>query len=103
MIRGLYTAANSMNSMQHQIDVTSNTMLILLDLNKIELSFKIWCKKTLNYTAGSKLQKLRWILQVLMLVLGLISGVQKKIFTEGDAKQTSNTFDVAIQKKVSSK
>lgn len=100
MIRGLYTAATGMNSMQHQIDVTSNNIANVntTGFKQDRAEFQDLMYETLNYTAGRTTQI---SLNPTGIDVGLgvrISGVQKN-FTEGDLKLTSNPLDLAIQGK----
>ena len=100
MIRGLYTAATGMNSMQHQIDVTSNNIANVntTGFKQDRAEFQDLMYETLNYTAGRTSQV---SLNPTGIDVGLgvrISGIQKN-FTEGDLKLTSNPLDLAIQGK----
>ena len=100
MIRGLYTAATGMNSMQHQIDVTSNNIANVntTGFKQDRAEFQDLMYETLNYTAGQTTQT---TINPTSNDVGLgvrISGVQKN-FTEGDLKLTSNPLDLAIQGK----
>lgn len=100
MIRGLYTAATGMNSMQHQIDVTSNNIANVntTGFKKDRAEFQDLMYETLNYTAGQTSQN---TINPTGIDVGLgvrISGIQKN-FTEGDLKLTSNPFDLAIEGK----
>ena len=100
MIRGLYTAATGMNSMQHQIDVTSNNIANVntTGFKQDRAEFQDLMYETLNYTAGQTTQT---TMNPTGIDVGLgvrISGVQKN-FTEGDLKLTSNPLDLAIQGK----
>lgn len=100
MIRGLYTAATGMNSMQHQIDVTSNNIANVntTGFKQDRAEFQDLMYETLNYTAGKTTQT---TINPTGIDVGLgvrISGVQKN-FTEGDLKLTSNPLDLAIQGK----
>ncbi|MGA1932550.1 flagellar basal-body rod protein FlgG [Arcobacter sp. YIC-464] len=100
MIRGLYTAATGMNSMQHQIDVTSNNIANVnsTGFKQDRAEFQDLMYETLNYTAGQTSQT---TLNPTGIDVGLgvrISGVQKN-FTEGDLKLTSNPLDIAIEGK----
>ncbi|CAM3572535.1 flagellar basal-body rod protein FlgG [Arcobacter aquimarinus] len=100
MIRGLYTAATGMNSMQHQIDVTSNNIANVntTGFKQDRAEFQDLMYETLNYTAGRTTQI---SLNPTGIDVGLgvkISGIQKN-FTEGDLKLTSNPYDLAIQGK----
>lgn len=98
MIRGLYTAATGMNSMQHQIDVTSNNIANVntTGFKQDRAEFQDLMYESLNYTAG---QTTKTTVNPTGINVGLgvrVSGVQKN-FTEGDLKQTSNTLDLAIE------
>lgn len=100
MIRGLYTAATGMNSMQHQIDVTSNNIANVntTGFKQDRAEFQDLMYETLNYTAGQTSQT---TINPTGIDVGLgvkISGIQKN-FNEGDLKPTSNTFDLAIEGK----
>ncbi len=100
MIRGLYTAATGMNSMQHQIDVTSNNIANVntTGFKQDRAEFQDLMYETLNYTAGQTSQT---TINPTGIDVGLgvrISGVQKN-FTEGDLKLTSNPLDLAIEGK----
>lgn len=100
MIRGLYTAATGMNSMQHQIDVTSNNIANVntTGFKQDRAEFQDLMYETLNYTAGQTTQT---TINPTGIDVGLgvrISNIQKN-FTEGDLKTTSNTFDLAIEGK----
>jgi flagellar basal-body rod protein FlgG len=100
VIRGLYTAATGMNSMQHQIDVTSNNIANVntTGFKQDRAEFQDLMYETLNYTAGQTTQT---TINPTGIDVGLgvrISGVQKN-FTEGDLKLTSNPLDLAIQGK----
>ena len=100
MIRGLYTAATGMNSMQHQIDVTSNNIANVntTGFKQDRAEFQDLMYETLNYTAGQTTQT---SVNPTGIDVGLgvkISGIQKN-FTEGDLKLTSNPLDLAIQGK----
>ena len=100
MIRGLYTAATGMNSMQHQIDVTSNNIANVntTGFKQDRAEFQDLMYESLNYTAGKTTQT---TINPTGIDVGLgvrVSGVQKN-FTEGDLKLTSNTLDLAIQGK----
>lgn len=100
MIRGLYTAATGMNSMQHQIDVTSNNIANVntTGFKQDRAEFQDLMYESLNYTAGRTTQT---TINPTGIDVGLgvrVSGVQKN-FTEGDLKLTSNTLDLAIQGK----
>jgi len=98
MIRGLYTAATGMNSMQHQIDVTSNNIANVnsAGFKKDRAEFQDLMYESLNYTAGRTSQN---TLNPTGIDVGLgvrISGIQKD-FLQGDLKATSNTLDIAIE------
>lgn len=100
MIRGLYTAATGMNSMQHQIDVTSNNIANVntTGFKQDRAEFQDLMYETLNYTAGQTTQT---TMNPTGIDVGLgvrVSGIQKN-FTEGDLKLTSNTLDLAIEGK----
>lgn len=100
MIRGLYTAATGMNSMQHQIDVTSNNIANVntTGFKQDRAEFQDLMYETLNYTAGQTTQT---SINPTGIDVGLgvrISGIQKN-FTEGDLKLTSNPLDLAIEGK----
>ncbi|MBP9490708.1 MAG: flagellar basal-body rod protein FlgG [Aliarcobacter sp.] len=100
MIRGLYTAATGMNSMQHQIDVTSNNIANVntTGFKQDRAEFQDLMYETLNYTAGQTTQT---TINPTGIDVGLgvrISGIQKN-FTEGDLKLTSNPLDLAIEGK----
>jgi flagellar basal-body rod protein FlgG len=100
VIRGLYTAATGMNSMQHQIDVTSNNIANVntTGFKQDRAEFQDLMYESLNYTAGKTTQT---TMNPTGINVGLgvkVSGVQKN-FTEGDLKLTSNTLDLAIQGK----
>ena len=100
MIRGLYTAATGMNSMQHQIDVTSNNIANVntTGFKQDRAEFQDLMYETLNYTAGQTTQT---TINPTGIDVGLgvrVSGVQKN-FTEGDLKLTSNELDLAIKGK----
>jgi len=100
VIRGLYTAATGMNSMQHQIDVTSNNIANVntTGFKQDRAEFQDLMYESLNYTAG---QTTKTTVNPTGINVGLgvrVSGVQKN-FTEGDLKQTSNTLDLAIEGK----
>ena len=98
MIRGLYTAATGMNSMQHQIDVTSNnianvnTMGFKLD----RAEFQDLMYESLNYTAGKTSANTNNPTGIDVGLGVRVSGIQKS-FLEGDLKLTSNTLDLAIE------
>jgi len=98
MIRGLYTAATGMNSMQHQIDVTSNNIANVntTGFKQDRAEFQDLMYETLNYTAGQTSQTTRNPTGIDTGLGVRISGIQKN-FTEGDLKLTSNTLDVAIE------
>ncbi|RXK11869.1 flagellar basal body rod protein FlgG [Halarcobacter mediterraneus] len=98
MIRGLYTAATGMNSMQHQIDVTSNNIsnVNTLGFKQDRAEFQDLMYESLNYTAGQTSEITR---NPTGMDVGLgvrVSGIQKNFF-EGDLKQTSNDLDIAIE------
>ena len=98
MIRGLYTAASGMHSMQHQIDVTSNNIANVntTGFKQDRAEFQDLMYETLNYTAG---QTSLTTINPTGIDTGLgvrISGIQKN-FSEGDLKLTSNTLDLAIE------
>mgnify|MGYP005992051649 CR=1 FL=1 len=100
MIRGLYTAATGMNSMQHQIDVTSNNIANVntTGFKQDRAEFQDLMYETLNYTAGQTSQT---TMNPTGIDVGLgvrVSGIQKN-FSEGDLKLTSNTLDLAIEGK----
>ncbi len=100
MIRGLYTAATGMNSMQHQIDVTSNNIANVntTGFKQDRAEFQDLMYETLNYTAGRTSQT---TLNPTGIDVGLgvrVSGIQKN-FNEGDLKLTSNPLDLAIEGK----
>ena len=100
MIRGLYTAATGMNSMQHQIDVTSNNIANVntTGFKQDRAEFQDLMYETLNYTAGRTSQT---TLNPTGIDVGLgvkISGIQKN-FTECDLSLTSNPLDLAIEGK----
>lgn len=98
MIRGLYTAATGMNSMQHQIDVTSNNIANVntLGFKQDRAEFQDLMYESLNYTAGQTSQT---TINPTGIDVGLgvrVSGIQKN-FLQGDLKLTSNTLDLAIE------
>lgn len=98
MIRGLYTAATGMNSMQHQIDVTSNNIANVntIGFKQDRAEFQDLMYETLNYTAGRTSQT---TMNPTGIDVGLgvkVSGIQKN-FNEGDLKPTSNPLDIAIE------
>ncbi|PLY09828.1 MAG: flagellar basal-body rod protein FlgG [Arcobacter sp.] len=98
MIRGLYTAATGMNSMQHQIDVTSNNIANVntMGFKQDRAEFQDLMYETLNYTAG-KTSETTTNPTGMDVGLGVrVSGVQKN-FLQGDLKLTSNTLDLAIE------
>lgn len=100
MIRGLYTAATGMNSMQYQIDVISNNIANVntTGFKQDRAEFQDLMYETLNYTAG---QTSLTTTNPTGIDVGLgvkVSGIQKN-FNEGDLKLTSNTLDVAISGK----
>jgi flagellar basal-body rod protein FlgG len=100
MIRGLYTAATGMNSMQHQIDVTSNNIANVntTGFKQDRAEFQDLMYETLNYTAGKTSQNTTNPTGIDVGLGVRVSGVQKN-FTEGDLKLTSNTLDLAIEGK----
>ncbi len=100
MIRGLYTAATGMNSMQHQIDVTSNNIANVntTGFKQDRAEFQDLMYETLNYTAGKTSQNTTNPTGVNTGLGVRISGIQKN-FSEGDLKLTSNTLDLAIEGK----
>lgn len=98
MIRGLYTAATGMNSMQHQIDVTSNNIANVntMGFKQDRAEFQDLMYETLNYTAG---QTSETTTNPTGIDVGLgvtVSGIQKN-FLQGDLELTSNTLDLAIE------
>lgn len=98
MIRGLYTAASGMNSMQHQIDVTSNNIANVntMGFKQDRAEFQDLMYESLNYTAG---QTSETTMNPTGIDVGLgvrVSGIQKN-FLQGDLKLTSNTLDMAIE------
>lgn len=100
MIRGLYTAATGMNSMQHQIDVTSNNIANVntTGFKQDRAEFQDLMYETLNYTAKQTSQT---TINPTGIDVGLgvrLTGIQKN-FTEGDLKLTSNPLDLAIEGK----
>lgn len=100
MIRGLYTAATGMNSMQHQIDVTSNNIANVntTGFKQDRAEFQDLMYESLNYTAGKTSQTTTNPTGIDVGLGVRVSGIQKN-FTEGDLKLTSNTLDLAIQGK----
>ena len=98
MIRGLYTAATGMNSMQHQIDVTSNNIANVntTGFKQDRAEFQDLMYETLNYTAGQTSQTTRNPTGIDTGLGVRISGIQKN-FSEGDLKLTSNALDLAIE------
>jgi len=98
MIRGLYTAATGMNSMQHQIDVTSNNIANVntTGFKQDRAEFQDLMYETLNYTAGQTSQTTRNPTGIDTGLGVRISGIQKN-FSEGDLQLTSNTLDMAIE------
>ena len=100
MIRGLYTAATGMNSMQHQIDVTSNNIANVntTGYKQSRAEFEDLMYESLNYTAGKTTQTTMNPTGVNVGLGVRVSGVQKN-FTEGDLKLTSNELDLAIEGK----
>lgn len=98
MIRGLYTAATGMNSMQHQIDVTSNNIsnVNTIGFKQDRAEFQDLMYESLNYTAGQT-SEITTNPTGMDVGLGVrVSGIQKNFF-EGDLKQTSNDLDIAIE------
>lgn len=98
MIRGLYTAATGMNSMQHQIDVTSNNIANVntMGFKQDRAEFQDLMYDTLNYTAG-RTSEITTNPTGMDVGLGVrVSGIQKN-FLQGDLKLTSNTLDLAIE------
>ncbi len=98
MIRGLYTAATGMNSMQHQIDVTSNNIANVntMGFKQDRAEFQDLMYESLNYTAG---QTSETTTNPTGIDVGLgvrVSGIQKN-FLQGDLELTSNTLDLAIE------
>jgi len=98
MIRGLYTAATGMHSMQHQIDVISNNIANVntMGFKQDRAEFQDLMYETLNFTAGRTTET---TVNPTGIDVGLgvkISGVQKN-FLQGDLQLTSNTFDLAIE------
>lgn len=98
MIRGLYTAATGMNSMQNQIDVTSNNIANVntMGFKQDRAEFQDLMYESLNYTAG---QTSETTTNPTGIDVGLgvrVSGIQKN-FLQGDLKLTSNTLDLAIE------
>lgn len=100
MLRGLYTAATGMNSMQHQIDVTSNNIANVnsTGFKQDRAEFQDLMYETLNYTAGQTSQTTTNPTGIDVGLGVRISGIQKN-FTEGDLKLTSNPLDIAIEGK----
>lgn len=100
MLRGLYTAATGMNSMQHQIDVTSNNIANVnsTGFKQDRAEFQDLMYETLNYTAGQTSQNTTNPTGIDVGLGVRISGIQKN-FTEGDLKLTSNPLDIAIEGK----
>jgi len=100
MIRGLYTAATGMNSMQHQIDVTSNNIANVntTGFKQDRAEFQDLMYETLNYTAGQTSQTTTNPTGIDVGLGVRISGIQKN-FNEGDLKLTSNPLDLAIEGK----
>lgn len=98
MIRGLYTAATGMHSMQHQIDVTSNNIANVntTGFKQDRAEFQDLMYETLNYTAGQTSQTTTNPTGIDVGLGTRISGIQKN-FTAGDLKLTSNTLDIAIE------
>ncbi len=100
MIRSLYTAATGMNSMQYQIDVTSNNIANVntTGFKQDRAEFQSLMYETLNYSAG---QTSLTTINPTGIDVGLgvnVSGIQKN-FNEGDLKLTSNPLDLAISGK----
>lgn len=98
MIRGLYTAATGMHSMQHQIDVISNNIANVntIGFKQDRAEFQDLMYETLNYTAGRTSET---SVNPTGIDVGLgvkVSGIQKN-FLQGDLKLTSNTLDLAIE------
>ncbi len=98
MIRGLYTAATGMNSMQHQIDVTANNIsnVNTIGFKQDRAEFQDLMYETLNYTAGRTSDG---TINPTGIDVGLgvrVSGIQKN-FLQGDLKLTSNPLDIAIE------
>jgi len=100
MIRGLYTAATGMNSMQHQIDVTSNNIANVntTGFKQDRAEFQDLMYETLNYSAGQTSQTTTNPTGIDVGLGVRISGIQKN-FNEGDLKLTSNPLDLAIEGK----
>ena len=100
MLRGLYTAATGMNSMQHQIDVTSNNIANVnsTGFKQDRAEFQDLMYETLNYAAGQTSQTTTNPTGIDVGLGVRISGIQKN-FTEGDLKLTSNPLDIAIEGK----
>ncbi len=98
MIRGLYTAATGMNSMQHQIDVTSNNIANVntMGFKKDRAEFQDLMYENLNYTAGQTSQTTTNPTGIDVGLGVRVSGIQKS-FIEGDLKLTTNTLDLAIE------
>ncbi len=98
MIRGLYTAATGMNSMQHQIDVTSNNIANVntMGFKKDRAEFQDLMYESLNYTAGQTSQTTTNPTGIDVGLGVRVSGIQKD-FLEGDLKLTTNTLDLAIE------
>ncbi len=98
MIRGLYTAATGMNSMQHQIDVTSNNIANVntMGFKQDRAEFQDLMYETLNFTAGQT-SEITTNPTGMDVGLGVrVSGIQKN-FLQGDLKLTANTLDLAIE------
>ena len=98
MIRGLYTAATGMNSMQHQIDVTSNNIANVntTGFKQDRAEFQDLMYESLSYTAGRTSESTR---NPTGLDVGLgvrVSGIQKN-FLQGNLKETGNSLDIAIE------
>jgi flagellar basal-body rod protein FlgG len=98
MIRGLYTAATGMNSMQHQIDVTSNNIANIntMGFKQDRAEFQDLMYETLNFTAGQTSETTRNPTGIDVGLGVRVSGIQKN-FLQGDLKLTSNTLDLAIE------
>lgn len=100
MIRGLYTAATGMHSMQHQIDVISNNIANVntMGFKQDRAEFQDLMYESLNFTAGRTTET---SINPTGIDVGLgvkVSGVQKN-FLQGDLQPTSNTLDIAIEGK----
>ncbi len=98
MIRGLYTAATGMNSMQHQIDVTSNNIANVntMGFKQDRAEFQDLMYETLNFTAGQTSETTQNPTGIDVGLGVRVSGIQKN-FIQGDLKLTSNTLDLAIE------